>query len=274
MIGAHCVYPVDETIADFDLNTDIEEYNYDGRAVYRGNMDPEYSKDGRKVYWLYDDENKRVGLAEHTGDQHVCLWYRDNVFSTLLQEDWSVYDETVWQIMSETAYDDCIRNGYTVNDLKVRTQALQIVMPSDIVRAEFPRTCMRCFSAIEKGYPGCVADDNEKGSLTLFDTLFMDEDGTIYIPPGDSRVYATFLRRGAAAGAGAGAGDGAGTGAGGSIAAPPPYSASSSSSSSAPAPAPAPALGATTSSSSSSSADANAARALPGGGRAVASPSS
>ena len=51
MIGQHCVYPVDESIADFDLNTDIEEYNYDGRTVFRGNMDPEFSKEGRKVYW-------------------------------------------------------------------------------------------------------------------------------------------------------------------------------------------------------------------------------
>ena len=85
MIGLH-VYPVDESITDFDLNTDIEEYNYDSRVVFRGNMDPEYSTESVKVYWLYDDSNKRIGLVEHTADDaHTCLWYRDNVFSTLMQ---------------------------------------------------------------------------------------------------------------------------------------------------------------------------------------------
>jgi hypothetical protein len=223
MLGTH-LYPVDESIADFDLNTDIEEYNYDGRTVFRGNMDPEFSKDGLKVYWLYDDDNKRVGVVEHSpDDQHKCLWYRNNVFSTLLQEDWSVYDETIWQLLSETAYDDCMRRGYTVNDLKTHTQALRIVTPSDLAHKTLPpvKACLRCRTLESKKHPGCIfAPDNEKDSLTLFDTLFVDEDdGTIYIPPGDSVVYATFLRRGAAAaGAGAGAGGGSITAA----AAPPP----------------------------------------------------
>jgi len=225
MLGSH-LYPVDESIADFDLNTDIEEYNYDSKVVYRGNMDPEYSKDGLKVYWLYDDDNKRVGLVEHAGNEHTCLWYRNNVFSTLLQEDWSVYDETIWQLLSETAYDDCMRRGYTVNDLKAHTQALRIVTPSDLAHKTLHpvKACLQCHTLESKKHPGCIfPPDNEKDSLTLFDTLFVDEDdGTIYIPPGDSVVYATFLRRGAAAAA-AGAGAGAG---GGSItaaaAAPPP----------------------------------------------------
>ena len=224
MLGQH-LYPVDESIADFDLNTDIEEYNYDGRVVFRGNMDPEYSKEGLKVYWLYDDENKRVGVVEHhtADDAHKCLWYRNNVFSTLLQEEWSVYDETIWQLLSETAYDDCMRRGYSVNDLKTHTQALRIVTPSDIARKTLPvHGCIRCHTLESKKHPGCVfSPEDEKDSLTLFDTLFVDEDdGTIYIPPGDSVVYATFLRRGAAddaAGLGAGA-----AAAGGSIAAAPP----------------------------------------------------
>jgi hypothetical protein len=230
MIGLHTIYPVDESIATFDLDTDVEEYNYDGRTVYRGNLDPEYSKDGLQVYWLYDEDNKRIGLAEHTGSLHKCLWYRDNVFSTLLQEDWTAYDETVWNIMTDTAYNDCMKRGWsTVEHLKTRTQALKLVTPDDIAknqqRQEF---CSRCLST--KIHPGCIVLAGKK-QLTLFDTLFVDNDGTIYIPPGDSIVYrcggggdyATFLRRGAAA-AEVGAGAGAGAGAGGSIGAeaPPP----------------------------------------------------
>jgi len=229
MIGLHNVYPVDESIATFDLDTDVEEYNYDGRTVYRGNVDPDYS--GVQVHWLYNDENKRVGLAEHTSDGgHKCLWYRDNVFSTLLQEDWSVYDETVWNIMTETAYNDCMKRGWTtVNELKTRTRALKLITPGDIAhcgKKQHPKVCDRCLSTLIL-HQGCVVidADAERKKLTLFDTLFVDDDGTIYIPPGDSVVYrcddgdyATFLRRGATAAAGAGAG----AGAGGSIAAAPP----------------------------------------------------
>ena len=231
MIGIHSIYPVDESIAPFDLDTDVEEYNYDGRTVYRGNLDPEYSRDGLQVYWLYDEDNKRVGVAEHGSAGHKCLWYRDNVFSTLLQEDWTVYDETVWNIMTDTAYNDCMKRGWTtVEHLKTRTQALKLVTPEDIsagkTSAPLSSSCSRCLLS-SKLYPGCVVlgDYETRKKLTLFDTLFVDNDGTIYIPPGDSIVYrccddyATFRRRGAAA---AGAGAGAGEGAGGSIAAAPP----------------------------------------------------
>lgn len=260
MIGLH-VYPIDESIPDFDLNTDIEEYNYDGRVVFRGNMDPEYSTESVKVYWLYDDSNKRIGLVEHTADDaHTCLWYRDNVFSTMLQEDWSVYDESIWNIMSETAYDDCMRRGYTVNDLKTRTQSIQIITPDDIYGGiqSTSNACIRCYST--NLHPGCVVvvPPSSTQKDTLFDTLFVDDEGTIYIPPWDSKVYATLRRRGAAAAA---------------LPAPPDTTGGGATSTTSAA------GGSTTgyeepSSSSSSSSAANAALALPGGGAADVSPSS
>ena len=37
--GGGRLYPVEDGIAEFDLDTDIEEYDYDGRTVYRGNLD-------------------------------------------------------------------------------------------------------------------------------------------------------------------------------------------------------------------------------------------
>jgi len=261
MIGLH-VYPVDESIADFDLNTDIEEYNYDGRVVFRGNMDPEYSTETVKVYWLYDDSNKRIGLVEHTdASVHTCLWYRDNVFSTMLQEDWSVYDESVWNIMNESAYDDCMRRGYSVNDLKNRTQSIQIITPDDIYGEIQSRSnpCIRCSST--NLHPGCVivGPPSLMQKDTLFDMLFVDHEGTIYIPPWDSKVYATLRRRGAAAETAA-------------LPAPPDTTGGGATSTTSCA------GGSTTgyeaSSSSSSSSAANAARALPGGGADEVSPSS
>jgi hypothetical protein len=70
----HIVYPVNTDIANFDLGTEVEEFTYDGREVFRGNLDPEFSDNEYQVYWLYD-ENKRVGLAEHTADTATPLWY-------------------------------------------------------------------------------------------------------------------------------------------------------------------------------------------------------
>jgi hypothetical protein len=245
------IYPVAEGIADFDLDTDIEEYDYDGRKVYRGNIDLDLSEGGREVYWLYENDT-RVGLAEHRGETHTCYWYRDNVYSTLLQEDWQVYDETIWNILPQKAYDECMRHGWTtVPKLQARTQ-LSLATPDDFVSGAKVSTsvCERC--AAECSHAGCVpiqrAALNEKN---VFSVIFLDDEGTIYIPPSDTKAYATLRRRGAAAAAAAAGtttgGDSTTTGAGGGgDAEPAPASA-----------------GYPPSSSSSSSSSANAARAPP-----------
>ena len=188
------VYPAETDITDFDLDTDVEEYNYDGRLVFRGNLDPQYSDDTFQVYWLYDDSNKRVGLAEHQGEKdHICYWIRDNEFSTLLQEDWVSRDKTLWHIMSATAFEDCIRNGWTtVDSLRNRT-SLTILRPKDILDYHDPEAvCIRCGSG---GHSGCQMEKHQ-AHYDVFFTLFVDDDGIIYAPPSDTRVYA--LRRRAA----------------------------------------------------------------------------
>ena len=197
------LYPVVEGIAEFDLDTDIEEYDYDGRTVFRGNMDPDLSTDKQQVYWLYENDT-RVGLVEHTSDAHKCYWYRSNVFSTLFQEDWTVYDETIWNILPQKAYDECMRHGWTtIPQVRARTH-LALAMPSDFTEvstSESPTICLRC--ADECKYSGCVpippADPLDGKSI--FKVVFLDEDGTIYVPPSDTRaytLYATLRRRGAA----------------------------------------------------------------------------
>ena len=227
MLAAHGVYPVLEGIADFDLNTEIEEYEYDGRTVFRGNMDPELSKDGRSVYWLYEDDT-RVGLVEHTSDAHTCYWYRNNPYSTLFQEEWQVYDETIWNLLPQKAYDECMRHGWTtIPEIRARTQ-LQIATLSDFTggAASAASICVRCGDLC--AHKGCVP--HEKKSSSIFSVLFSDDDGTIYVPPSDSKAYATLRRRGAAAaGAGAATTTGGASTTGGSAVAPPAYSSSSSS---------------------------------------------
>jgi len=212
MLSVHrgIVYPVDSDITDFDIGTDVEEYNYDGRLVFRGNLDTQYSNDQVRVYWLYD-ESKRVGLVEHRIEEHTCYWFRDNVYSTLFQEDWTCRDKTLWTIMSESAYEDCMRNGWTkISDLQART-SLSIVRPSDILNTVVPsKTCIRCGTM--DGYTGCHMEKHEP-RYDVFFTLFVDDDGVLYVPPSDTQAFATLRRPFAAGVDDAGAGDGAGAGA-------------------------------------------------------------
>lgn len=199
------LYPVDIDIANFDIGTDVEEYTYDDRAVFRGNIDPDFSDGDYQVYWLYD-ENQRVGLAEHAGDDHTAYWFRSNVFSTILQEDWEPRDRTVWSMMSEAAYEDCMRYGWTtVESLQSRT-SLSIIRPNDLVNYEAPTTtCLTCNT--NDRLPGCL-HEKRTPRFDVFFTLFVDDDGVLYVPPADTQAFATLRRR-----AGAGAGEGAAVGA-------------------------------------------------------------
>lgn len=198
------VYPVNPDITEFDLNTDVDEYTYDGKEVLRGNLDPEYSTGELSVYWLYND-NRRIGCVEHIGENHTCYWFRDNVFSSLLQEDWTAQDRTIWNIMSEEAYEDSMRKGLdTPEKLKPYT-SVEIVLPQDIIEyRQVEKSCIACGST--KLYKGCIREEQKEKTFDIYYTIFVDLDGVIYAPPSDSSVYAT-LRRRAGAGAGAGTGD-------------------------------------------------------------------
>jgi hypothetical protein len=204
MLSRHSknVYPVNPDITEFDLNTDVEEYNYDGRDVLRGNIDPDFSTTDIHVYWLYNDDNRRIGCVEHIGEEHTCYWFRDNVFSSLMQEEWTAQDRTIWNIMSEEAYEDCMRRGLdTPEKLKPYT-AIKIVLPQDIVEYKHvEKSCIKCSST--NVYKNCMHEQKEK-TFDIYYTIFVDLDGVIYAPPDDTNVYATLRRR---AGAGAGAGD-------------------------------------------------------------------
>ena len=50
-------------IVEHDLDVDADQWSYDGKDVYRGSVDPEYLSKDLNVYWLYNDNLKRVGLA-------------------------------------------------------------------------------------------------------------------------------------------------------------------------------------------------------------------
>lgn len=196
MLSRHSknVYPVNFDVTEFDLNTDVDEYNYDGRNVLRGNLDPEYSSSSLQVYWLYDPEtSRRTGLVEHFDKNHTCYWFRDNVFSSLLQEDWTPQDRTIWNTMSEEAYEDCLRKGIdTPAKLKPYT-SMEIILPEDIINYKNgSKSCIKCQSTTL--YKNCITDE-KLPTFDVFYTIFVDSDGVIYAPPSDTTIYATLRRR-------------------------------------------------------------------------------
>jgi hypothetical protein len=195
MLSRNCkhVYPVNPDITEFDLDTDIEEYNYDGREVFRGNLDPQYSTSKMSVYWLYEDD-KRVGLVEHFEDKHDCYWFRDNVFSSLLQEDWTMQDRTIWNMMSEEAYEDCMRKRLDTPEKLKQYTSIEIITPADIIAYKsVEKCCIKCQST--KLYKGCITDKKSSPVFDVFYTLFVDSDGIIYVPPSDTKVYSMLLEQ-------------------------------------------------------------------------------
>lgn len=186
------IYPVSEDIIETDMDTDVEEYNYDGKFVFRGNLDRIHSTSDVKVYWLYDNNCKRIGLVEHTANDHTCLWYKNNVFSTLLQEDWEAQDKTLWSIMTQAAYEDCMKHGWTTIQKVAERTHLTILTPADIT-SDFvsPNKCSRCMGRRQQG---CILQE-KTCNFDIYSTVFVDDDGVIYTPPSDTTVYATLRAR-------------------------------------------------------------------------------
>lgn len=164
------IYPVVRTVAPHDYDKDADAWMYDEREVLRGERDPTYTD--VDVYWLYNDQVERVGLAEHNPANHAefhVLWMYECPFATFLQEDgWTTTDETLWTRLAPQAYDYCMDRGLNtaedVRQLCLRGQ-WRIVTPD----------CLT--GTIKQTYPDPTR------------ILFADEDCVVYTPPAESRIW-------------------------------------------------------------------------------------
>lgn len=175
-------------ICEHDEDIDAEEWSYEGRAVFRGVLDVSYKSHNLDVFWLYDDNSNRVGLAEHDMHDHSVfrsLWFRDNAFGTLLQENWETDNKTVWSLMTPESYqDNC---SLTPAELAVKTEG-RIVIPEFLINGT-PEvyTCTRCNKT--SLLPTTCYDTVKKKLKITSDSLFIDESYIIYRPPVDSLVF-------------------------------------------------------------------------------------
>lgn len=186
---------ISDEIAEHDLNYDAEEWNYDGKDVYRGCLDSNYEWN---VFWLYDENLKRVGLAEHdpeTPDIFYSLWFHSNPFSTLLQEpNWESQKETIWSKMSEEAYEDCLEDDIETFIEKTLYSNTRLITPEFLTKTPEIYECQKC-NKRTLSLPSICSAVKKLPYITSDNTLiFILNSFEIYNAPVDSVVWNRFVR--------------------------------------------------------------------------------
>ena len=170
---------ISRDIAEHDEDHDAAEWAYSDRTVFRGALDASYKNQGLDVYWLYDDDLNRVGLAEHESEDHSrfkTLWFRDSPFGTLLQEDWKA-GESIFTLLSSEAYQDAMDSDILLKGCH------RIILPNYITQGIpdiYECSCGKSFS------PMCSA---VKKAVIITNPLFIDDSFVMYQPPPDSSVW-------------------------------------------------------------------------------------
>ena len=184
-----------------DINTDISEHDIDvvsdlwdmdGREVYRGSRDPRYTH--ASVYWLYDEDLRRVGLVEHSKEDHALfyiLWFKDNDFGTIFQEDdWDCPGD-IWSKLPSHVFEKFLAEGWTkpMSFLEhCLASDVRIVTP-DMILGHLPLVyeCKKCGLLSLKSSP--CATSRVLDFPNPATTYFVDEDLLVYVPPADSRIW-------------------------------------------------------------------------------------
>lgn len=169
-------------VVEHDDDVDADEWNYNGRHVYRGVYDPRYFAEKLHVYWLYDTTLKRIGLAEHEEDQpekYEALWFMENEYATLFQNsEWKSREMTIWKLLGEYAYIDCL-------DSDIYEKCLQsnvlLINPTTILKKNHYYDCRNCGKSFEPKCQNAI----KKFDLTDFTIFYIDNNFIIYDPPTD-----------------------------------------------------------------------------------------
>jgi hypothetical protein len=176
---------VTSDIVDHDTDFEAEEWVYDTRNVYRGSLDPQYAE--LNVYWLYDENLRRVGLVEHEIDHpevFQTLWIQENPFATLFQDArWTTENETLWSRLSNEAYQDCLETDFRL----VFDQALQsntlLLTPERLMQKElWFYECSTCGKKSFSELKGCSAL-KKIVDFNHYCILFLDDSFVIYTKP-------------------------------------------------------------------------------------------
>ena len=184
---------ISENIAEHDVDVISDLWTMNGRDVYRGSRDPRYTH--ANVYWLYDEDLQRVGCTEHSLHDHgvfELLWFHDNEFSTLLQEEeWRVEND-IWSGLSEQVFNRFVNEEWTTPESFLE-QCLygpfRLVTTNMLIQRPNVYTCERCGRKSLREIAGCTMRSEPLDYPDKAKIVFVDDDLRVYIPPPNSSVF-------------------------------------------------------------------------------------
>lgn len=184
---------ISEDITENDIDVVSDLWTMDGRDVYRGSRDPRYIH--ANVYWLYDEDLKRVGCCEHNLKDHAdfhLLWFRDTEFGTLLQEDGWTIGGDIWAGLPRHSFERFLNEGWTTpysflehclhGPVRVVTPKMALSPPSIYV-------CKACGRKSLRPIAGCAVQETELDFPDKQKILFIDDDMIQYLPPKNSSIW-------------------------------------------------------------------------------------
>jgi hypothetical protein len=174
-------------VTEHDDDIDADQWNYDGKDVYRGTIDPRYTEHDLNVYWLYDDDLNRIGLAEHDSNNSAIfhiLWFYKNPFATLFQTPyWQSKNKTLWSMLSNEAYQECLEDDFKSIFDKCLDSEYVLITPEMVINPPKLYTCKKCNKKSLSPLKSCkdVIETSYFSSKEKF--LFLDESFILYDPP-------------------------------------------------------------------------------------------
>jgi hypothetical protein len=175
---------ISSDIVEHDLDIDADQWSYDGRDVYRGCVDPDYINNSLNVYWLYDDDSKRIGLVEHESENQAefkCLWFYDNPYATLFQDiAWKSTGKTLMSKLSSEAYQDCLETDFVFIGDQCLTNNVLLITPEILIQNPKIYTCEKCGKKSLMKSNVCSTASVSDLDFKDFSILFVDESFVIY----------------------------------------------------------------------------------------------
>lgn len=170
-------------ILEHDEDLDADQWSYDNKDVYRGRFDPRYTDQNLKVYWLYDDNLSRVGLAEHESENPAefhALWFMENPYATLYQDDaWKSKNTTLWSMITNEAYQDCLEDDFSSIFDKCLFSKYRLVTPEFLISPPTIYECAKCGKKSLKKMKNCLGV-SETPYFSSSNLLFVDESFVVY----------------------------------------------------------------------------------------------
>ena len=178
-------------VSEHDVDVVSDLWSMDGRDVYRGSRDRQYSH--ANVYWLYSEDLERVGLVEHSLSDNAdfrILWFYDDPFSSFFQEEWTVI-ESLWSLLPRTTVERWITEEQTATD-QILGGCLygdaRIVSLDHVLHPPVVHSCTDCgLRSLKK--VDCQDVQSPLDFPNKAKILFIDDDLYVCRPPADSKVW-------------------------------------------------------------------------------------